>query len=293
MSDPATLHSGILNVFKPQGWTSRAVVDRVQRAVKPAKAGHAGTLDPLAEGVLVVCFGKATRLIEWVQRQAKTYEGEFLLGRTSPTEDVEGEVVLLDAPPIPTLEALTAAAAGLTGEIQQRPPAYSALKVNGKRAYDLARAGKEVELAARPVRIDSIEILEYAYPRLRLRVRCGSGTYIRSLGRDLAEAVGTGAVMSALVRTAIGVFHAADALRADHVTPETILAARRPPRDALGDLPTATVPDELLESVRQGKCLDLPDQAAPLLAAIDLRGELVALLDREEGASYHPSKTFF
>lgn len=293
MSDLATRNSGILNVFKPRGWTSRAVVDRVLRAVKPAKAGHAGTLDPLAEGVLVVCFGQATRLIEWVQRQAKCYEGEFLLGRTSPTEDVEGEVALLADPPIPTLEALTAAAAGLTGEIQQRPPAYSALKVNGKRAYDLARAGKEVELAARPVRIDSIEILEYAYPRLRLRVRCGSGTYIRSLGRDLAEAVGTGAVMSALVRTAIGVFHAADALRADQVTLEAISACRRPPRDALGDLPTVVVPDELLDAVRQGKCLDLPDQTAALLAAIDARGELVALLDRVEGFSYHPSKTFF
>ena len=122
--------------------TSRDAVDCVQRLVRPLKAGHAGTLDPLASGVLVVCVGAATRLIEYVQRMTKQYTGAFLLGRRSPTEDIEGAVTELDSPPIPTLDQLTAAAAALTGTIQQRPPAFSAIKVAGRRAYDLARQGQ-------------------------------------------------------------------------------------------------------------------------------------------------------
>src|SRR5688572_29302129 len=116
---------GVVNIHKPSGVTSRWVVDRVQRLVRPAKAGHAGTLDPLASGVLVVCVGQATRLVEYVQRQRKRYTGTFLLGRSSPTEDVESEVTLLVDPPIPSAEALAAAAAALVGSIEQRPPDYS------------------------------------------------------------------------------------------------------------------------------------------------------------------------
>src|SRR3972149_1595212 len=123
--------SGILNINKPAGLTSRRVVDMVQRLVRPAKVGHAGTLDPLATGVLVVCVGAATRLIEYVQRMPKSYVGTFLLGRQSPTEDVEGHVVELPNPPIPTLEQIHQAASNLTGNIFQRPPAFSALKING------------------------------------------------------------------------------------------------------------------------------------------------------------------
>src|SRR5580692_3948023 len=133
--------SGLLNVLKPGGMTSRAVVDRVQRLVRPAKAGHAGTLDPLATGVLVVGIGFGTRLIEYVQRMPKRYRGTFLFGRQSPTEDVEGEIELLVDPPIPSRAAIEQAALLLTGEILQRPPSFSALKVAGQRAYDLARAG--------------------------------------------------------------------------------------------------------------------------------------------------------
>ena len=156
--------SGILNVAKAGGMTSRRVVDMVQRLVRPTKAGHAGTLDPLATGVLVVCIGQATRLIEYVQRMPKTYEGTFLLGRTSDTEDVEGAVVELENPPQPTREAIEEAATKFLGTIQQRPPAYSALKVKGRRAYDLARAGKTVDLAPRPVEIYGIEVMSYQYP---------------------------------------------------------------------------------------------------------------------------------
>ncbi len=201
---------GILNIDKLAGLTSRRVVDRVQSIVHPAKVGHAGTLDPLATGVLVLCVGSATRLIEYVQRMPKRYKGTFLLGRHSETEDVEGEVEVLNSPPIPTREEIERVLPEFTGAIQQRPPAFSALKIAGKRAYALARAGKQVELEPRPVQIDSLKIVSYEYPELVIDVRCGSGTYLRSLGRDLAERLGTAAVMSVLERTEIGKFHVED-----------------------------------------------------------------------------------
>src|SRR5262245_52183681 len=143
--------SGLLNLQKPPGVTSRRVVDQVDRLVRPAKAGHAGTLDPLASGVLVVGVGQGTKLIEYIQRLPKCYTGTFLLGRTSDTEDIDGQVRELDNPPQPTLEEIMGAAATLTGETLQRPPAFSALKVQGRRAYKLARAGEEVQLEPRPI----------------------------------------------------------------------------------------------------------------------------------------------
>ena len=198
--------SGVVVLNKAAGMTSRAAVDVVKRLVQPARTGHAGTLDPLATGVLVVCVGAATRLIDYVQRAAKRYRGTFLLGRSSPSEDVEGPVTLLADAPRPSLDVIQAAAVRLTGEILQRPPAFSALKIGGRRSYDLARAGQMVEHQPRRVTIHGIEVVDYAYPDLVLDIHCGSGTYVRSLGRDLAESLGTSAVMSGLVRTAIGDF---------------------------------------------------------------------------------------
>ena len=136
---------GLLNVFKPRGITSRAVVSQIHRLVRPNKAGHAGTLDPLAEGVLVICVGAATRLIEFVQRMPKRYVGTFLLGKDSETQDVDGDVVDLSSAVKPTREQIEAAISSFIGDIEQTPPAYSALKVGGKRAYDLARAGQHVD----------------------------------------------------------------------------------------------------------------------------------------------------
>jgi tRNA pseudouridine55 synthase len=252
--------SGILNTAKPAGITSRRVVDHVLRLLRPidgktAKAGHAGTLDPLATGVLVVCVGQATRLIDYVQRMPKTYEGTFLLGRTSDTEDVEGQVVEISDPPRPTAGEIEGAFGRFLGTILQRPPAYSALKVEGRRAYALARAGKEVELAPRPVEICSIELLEYDYPSLRLRIECGSGTYIRSLGRDLAEALGTGAVMSALVRTAIGDYRLADACDVDLLDSETFAANLLPLRTAVDGLPSVGLSEAELRMLNFGQAI--------------------------------------
>lgn len=288
------MHCGLLNLNKPSGLTSRRVVDIVQRLARPAKAGHAGTLDPLASGVLVVCVGAATRLIEYVQQMPKCYTGTFLLGRHSPTEDVQGEVTLLDNPPIPSLDEILAAARSLTGTIQQRPPDFSALKVEGRRAYDLARRGEAVELEPRTIVVHSIEVEAYEYPELRLRIECGSGTYVRSLGRDLALQLGTAAVMSALVRTAIGSFQLADALDPQALTRETWAEHLRPPLHAVDQLPRVELNSEEVRRIGSGQTIQRRPfpTAAPEFAALDPAGRLVALLIPRGPGLLGPSRVF-
>ncbi|HXT60189.1 MAG TPA: tRNA pseudouridine(55) synthase TruB [Pirellulales bacterium] len=264
---------GLIVLDKPSGITSRQAVDVVKRLVRPAKTGHAGTLDPLASGVLVVCIGAATRLIEYVQRMPKRYTGTFLLGRSSPTEDVEGEISLLPDPPQPTPDAVRRAADRLTGEIMQRPPAFSALKVQGRRAYDLARAGHEVELQPRPITIHRIDVLHYDYPELTLDIACGSGTYVRSLGRDLAESLGTAAVMSALVRTEIGAFHVRDACPVERLEPQNLDRWLLPAARALASLPAIALSEEEAQRIANGLTI-VRDSAA--LAKLSAGDELAA-----------------
>lgn len=290
--------SGLLNIAKPAGLTSRQVVDRVQRLVRPAKAGHAGTLDPLATGVLVICVGQATRLIEYVQRMPKTYLGEFLLGRTSDTEDISGAVVELVDPPAPTLAAVNAALPAFTGTIQQRPPAYSALKIAGRRAYDMARAGEEFELAARPIDVHEIDVVEYEYPKLVLKIRCGSGTYVRSLGRDIAESLGTGAVMSALERTAIGCFESQAGIDTDVLTPTNLAEHLKPPKLAVVGLPSIVVSADERKSLTNGRAITRTEYAAPEgelpeeLIALDEAGELTAILKPLTRELWKPDRNF-
>lgn len=271
---------GELNLNKPTGMTSRRAVDWVQRLAHPAKVGHAGTLDPLAEGVLVVCVGAATRLIEYVQQMPKGYTGTFLLGRRSPTEDIDGEVTELDNPPVPTAEQIATAAKALVGRIEQRPPAYSALKVRGRRAYDLARKGQPVELEPRMVDVYRIKVTAYGYPELRLDVECGSGTYVRSLGRDLAESLGTAAVMSALVRTSIGDFRIDEAVDPRQLTAESWTDHLLPPLSAVGSMPRVELSPDEIAQVRHGLAIPRPTPAAGAarFAAVDTAGRLVAIL---------------
>ncbi len=286
--------SGLLNLNKPAGMTSRRVVDMVQRLARPAKAGHAGTLDPLASGVLVVCVGAATRLVEYVQQMRKEYAATFLLGRSSTTEDVEGEVTELAHAPVPTLAQLVDAAARLTGAIVQRPPAYSALKVEGRRAYDLARRGQAVELAPRPVTIYRIEIEAYAYPELRLRVECGAGTYIRSLGRDLAASVGTAAVMSQLVRTAIGGFRAGEAVDPQSLAPETWRSHLLPPLRAVEHVPRIKLTPAEVARLRNGQSIAAPADCpkAGEIVGIDPDGRLAAIVAPRGPGRLGPVRTF-
>ncbi len=283
---------GVLNLNKPAGWTSRQVVNVVQRLAKPDKVGHAGTLDPLATGVLVVCVGAATRLIEYVQRMPKTYRGTFLLGRQSPTEDVDGQVTELPNPPMPSRDRIVEAAARLVGQIQQRPPAYSALKVDGRRAYALARKGEHVELKPRPVTVYRIELTAYDYPELTLDVECGSGTYIRSLGRDLAESLGTAAVMSALTRTAIGGFHLAEAIDPAGLTPSDWAGHLQPPLTAVGSLPRIELSAAEATEIRHGRVIrrHTPGSDTPEYAAIDPTGRLTAILISRGGDQLGPKR---
>lgn len=196
--------SGLLVADKPLGLSSMDVVRRVRRAAGGAKTGHAGTLDPLATGVVICCVGKATRLVEQLMGLPKVYEAVVDLSAFTTTDDREGEreEVAVAAPP--PREAVEAACRTFEGVIQQAPPAFSAVHVEGKRAYKLARKGQALNLPTRPVRIDRIEVLDYAWPLLSLRIACGRGTYIRSIARDLGRALGTGGHLASLRRTAVG-----------------------------------------------------------------------------------------
>lgn len=271
---------GVLNLNKPAGMTSREVVDCVQRLGRPAKVGHAGTLDPLACGVLVVCVGAATRLIEYVQQMPKGYSGTFLLGRQSPTEDVEGQVTELVDPAVPTPEQIAAAAGALVGRIEQRPPAFSALKVEGRRAYALARKGQQVDLKPRTVTVYRIEVQGYEYPELRLAIECSGGTYVRSLGRDLAESLGTAAVMSELVRSWIGDFRIEEAVDPRQLTGQSWTDHLLPPLRAVGRLPQVELSADEIAKIRHGLTISRkpPPAGEGQLAAVDAAGRLVAVL---------------
>jgi tRNA pseudouridine55 synthase len=292
---------GLLNLNKPHGETSRWVVNQVQRIVRPAKAGHAGTLDPLATGVLVVCVGQATRLVEYVQMMRKRYRAEFELGRTSTTEDAEGKITELSNPPVPSLAEIERAVKHLTGEILQRPPAFSAIKVAGRRSYDLARRGQAVDLTPRPVTIFSIQIVRYAYPILVLEIECSGGTYVRSIGRDLAESLGTGAVMSALVRSSIGSFRLEDAVDLLRLSAETITQHLIPPTRAVEQLLSLTLDGEQLDRLRFGQHLDLPALVlshetsageSPDFAAFDACGNLAAILRQRPDGLFGTVRNF-
>ncbi len=211
--------NGLIVVDKPVGLTSMDVVRRVRRSardgmrlaghdIKRVKCGHAGTLDPLASGVVVCGVGKATKLMATVMGQTKRYVADVSLRGFTATDDAEGEpdMIPVDIEAPPTRAQLDAALRTLTGTIQQVPPAYSAIHVHGQRAYKLVRAGEVVQLEARPVRVDRIDVLRYAFPELTLHITCGKGTYIRSLARDLGKAMHTGGYLTGLRRTAVGDF---------------------------------------------------------------------------------------
>ena len=244
------------------------------------RVGHAGTLDPLACGVLVVPVGPATRLIEYVQQMPKTYRAVFQLGCCSDTEDTDGQVTQLKSPPVPTEEEVREAMPHFTGTILQRPPAYSALRVNGKRAYDLARKGKQVELKPREIDVYRLVLDEYAYPRMGLTIECGSGTYVRSLGRDLAESLGTAAVMSSLERTAIGPFRVEEALAPDSLTLESWRDSLLPTATAVSHLTKLTLDDEAVLRIQNGLTIPRPDAIDPKAdtVAVDRTGRLIGIL---------------
>ncbi len=201
----------VLLVDKPKDWTSFDVVKKLRHAIRIKKIGHAGTLDPMATGLLILCTGKFTKKIEEFMGAEKEYEGTLVLGATTPTYDAESEVDATFPWEHITEEALRRQATAMTGDISQMPPIFSALKVDGKRAYDLARQGKEVKLEPRQVHIREFEITAVRWPEVDFRVSCSKGTYIRSLAFDFGKALGSGAYLNRLVRTRIGDFKLAEA----------------------------------------------------------------------------------
>jgi len=274
---------GLLIVDKPIGITSRTAVDFISRPLRPLKVGHAGTLDPLASGVLVLCVGAATRLIDYVHRLPKRYLATFRFGVTSPTLDLETEPVELPDTPRPTRAAVEAALAQFRGPIDQRPPAHSAVWVAGRRSYELARRGDEVELAPRSVTIHDLRLLRYEYPDADLDITCSTGTYIRSLGNDIAASLGTAAVMTSLTRESIGPFERAQAIRAERMSREAILAHLRPAAEAVPGLPRYLATDAERELIAHGRLLEFnPPSDVAELAAVDPSGSLLAILQRGE-----------
>jgi len=218
---------GILNVNKPPKITSQRAVTLVKRALGVRKAGHAGTLDPAATGVLLVCLGKATRLFEALQAHDKEYVGTVVLGVTTTTDDREGEVLSCQDVPELDRQAIESVLERFRGEIDQVPPMVSALKRDGRRLYELAREGIVVERSPRRVTVRALDLLEVALPRLRLRVVCSRGMYMRSLARDIGEALGCGGHLGALERTRCGDFRIEDAIPLDEVIAAPEEARRR------------------------------------------------------------------
>ncbi len=284
MTRPVPAHHGILVIDKPQGVTSRAAVNRVQ-AWFPGKTriGHTGTLDPLATGVLVVCVGLATRLTEYIQQMDKVYRATIRLGARSDTDDAEGAISATPGVRPPPLPVIARSVGEFVGEIDQVPPAYSAARVSGERAYRLAHQGREVRLRPRLVSIYEVQLLNYEYPILALEIRCGKGTYIRSLARDLGDRLGCGGYIESLRRTRVGPFRERDALQldADAVTARSRL---QPPVAALAHLPRVMLEGDQSRRLRQGQPVPLPSESAENLqagtqhvAAFDHTGRLVAV----------------
>ena len=247
--------NGLLVIDKPADITSRDAVNRVQRWFpRKTKIGHTGTLDPLATGVLVVCVGQATRLADYVQAMGKSYASRFRLGATSNSDDADGTVTETPAALAPTREQIDATLAAFVGNVQQLPPAVSALKVAGVRAHDLARQGKNVPLAARVVRIDAIRVTAYEWPWLDVEVDCGKGTYIRSIARDLGAALMCGGLVQTLRRTRVGFYHAEDAITLDH-DPSAVDDHIWPMASALSALPIVRISTDTITRFRQGQAV--------------------------------------
>ncbi|MBI2933230.1 MAG: tRNA pseudouridine(55) synthase TruB [Planctomycetes bacterium] len=246
---------GILLIDKERGPTSHDIVDRVRGESGERRVGHAGTLDPNATGLLVLCLGRALKLVEFMEGHDKEYDVAIRLGRVTETDDAEGCTVTETDPSAVSREALLAAAARFIGEIPQRPPAYSAVKVGGRPLYRYARAGESVVAPERVVRVHELALLSFDPPIARFRVRCSKGTYVRSLARDLGAALGCGASVEELRRTAGGPFRVEQAVRG--FDPKALL-----PMDAgLADLPKVSLPPDYAGRFAKGQGVDVTPPA--------------------------------
>lgn len=290
--------SGVLVIDKPVGMTSHDVVQQVRFGTKIRRAGHTGTLDPRASGVLVVLVGPAVRLSEFVSASNKRYQAVLRFGITTSTYDTEGEITSR-APVDISYEELEEALGTFVGEFEQIPPIFSAIKVDGRKAYDIAREGETVELEPRLITVHSLELLDWDPPEAVIDIHCSSGTYIRSLASDLGQKLGCGATLVGLRRTRNGQFGLRDA-----VSLSKLQEAFRngdwykyliPAAEALGDWYTVELTFEQVDSVRHGHRIPAPEVVAPGLMgrAISEEGDLVALIEYDaEANEWQPRKVF-
>lgn len=293
--------SGIFNVDKPAGMTSFDVVAAIRRAGKERRVGHAGTLDPMATGVLLVAVGSATRIIEYLQEGSKVYEGVIRFGLTTTTYDIEGEITRETDPN--TVAALTrdqieAALAPFRGVIQQVPPMYSALKREGRPLYELAREGIEVEREARSVEISELELLDWTPPLATVRARVSKGTYIRSLAYDLGQALGVGGTLAGLRRLAVGPFTIETAEPLDELV-EALQGQYwtqyiHPLDDALLDFDACVVDQATEDAIRQGRQVSIPCQPSTTqIRAYSINGDFIGLLKLDDWTKlWQPDKVF-
>lgn len=244
---------GILLVDKPEGISSHDVVNRIRRRFQTKRVGHAGTLDPLATGALVVAVGPATRFLQYLSLEPKEYVGTVTFGVTTSTLDREGEI-LQELPVPPNLSQILAdSLAGFTGLIEQIPPMYSAIKKDGKPLYELARQGKTVERRPRRVHIDTLEVLKLESPEAEMRVVCSGGTYVRTLADDIGKAVGCGAYLSSLRRTRVGRFNLENAVSLDAAAPDHLI----PLSEALDPMPMVCLNEDQVADIRMGRLLTI------------------------------------
>ncbi|KKC37944.1 pseudouridine synthase [Devosia epidermidihirudinis] len=288
--------SGWVVLNKPYNMTSTQAVGKVRWLFSAAKAGHAGTLDPLATGILPIALGEATKAVPQVQDGTKVYHFAILWGSATTTDDAEGEVVAT-SDVRPDQAAVEAILPRFTGTIMQRPPIYSALKIDGERAYDLARAGETVELAEREIQVDELNLISHDSEKTVLEAVCGKGTYVRSLARDIAEALGTRGHVSMLHRAAVGPFNDADALTIDQLE-----ALEQPERDALlkgvaagfSDLPEIRLDAAQASAVRHGNTVLLTGAGSPITLDecwASFKGEVLATGWVEFG-QFRPKRVF-
>lgn len=299
------MYHGIINIYKEKGYTSHDVVAKLRGILHMKKIGHTGTLDPDAQGVLPVCIGTATRICEILTDKDKVYEAVLLLGRETDTQDSSGNI-LAEYPVMVSKEQILDTVKRFLGDYWQIPPMYSALKVNGKKLYELAREGKVIEREARLVRIDEITVLEMQLPRVRIRVQCSKGTYIRTLCHDIGEQLGCKGCMEELIRTRVGCFEIEEAITLDRVEAlvakghikEYILAVDR----VLEAYPAIVVQEKWSRLLYNGNPLltenleqkEIAFMGQQMVRVYDWRGNFVAVYQyRKESGRFYPVKMFF
>lgn len=277
--------NGILVIDKPAGWTSHDVVNKARRILQEKRIGHTGTLDPLATGVLVLCIGKATRLVRYLESDDKAYTAQLKLGITTDTLDSEGKVLDTREYTPPSPERIKEALAGFQGAISQRPPAFSALKVSGVPSYRLARQGTPPKHGERAVTILSIDLLEYRDPLVEFNVQCSKGTYVRTLCADIGERLGTGAHLTSLIRTRAGRFGLAQAISLERLAEMAAGgnggSALISPDEALHRLRSVTVDRAEADRIAHGRSLEipagLPEGGSDPVRILGLDGQLLAV----------------